>query len=148
MRSARGGFALARTAVLAAIIFTACGDSMNRSIPTNVRPPKPGVPQTQSDVIGIYRTKSQATLQLRQNGNLSFIVPIQAIRASAGKYTLSSGTFELTTNQCGNTIGRYAVAVSGRQVAGDAILSFTALDDSCMNRRKYLTIDPWYYADS
>ncbi|MGH3850103.1 MAG: hypothetical protein ACRDRT_10430, partial [Pseudonocardiaceae bacterium] len=115
---------------------------------TNVRPPKPGIPQQSSDVTGIYRTSHQATLQLRRNGNLSLIVPVSSVRASSGNYTLSAGTFELTTNQCGDKVGRYTVEVRGQQVAGEAILAFTALDDTCADRRRYLTIDPWYYADS
>ncbi|MGQ0743681.1 MAG: hypothetical protein ACT4OS_04980 [Acidimicrobiales bacterium] len=124
----------------------ACGG--DRSERLNVRPPRPGVPQQAADVYGIYRTTRPALLQLRSSGDLALIIPAEGVGATSGTYRLAAGTFEVTTKSCGSALGRYSVEVRGKQVAGDAYLVFETVDDACSERSKYLTIDPWYYADS
>lgn len=133
--------------LLTLVILSACG-GQDRETRLNVRPPKPGIPQRSSDVTGIYRTTRPATLQLRQKGSVSLIVPVAGVGATSGTYTLQAGRFELRTKRCGDAVGRYTLEVKGRQVAGEAILAFTTVSDTCAERNRYLTIDPWYYADS
>lgn len=118
-----------------------------RSSPaTNVQPPAAGVPKAAEEITGIYRTIHQSLLQLRANGDLSLIVP--DVSASAGTYTLVDGELTVTTTRCKAQVGHYRVEVTGIQRAGKATLNITATDDSCAERLRYLTIDPWVYADS
>jgi hypothetical protein len=49
---------------------------------------------------------------------------------------------------CGQETGDYDVVVSGEREAGKAILHITAVQDPCENRKQYLTVDPWIYANS
>lgn len=96
---------------------------------------------------GIYRTVHQAVLQLRANGTLVFIVP-EGPGPTAGTYTLVNGTMTIRTDVCGTAVGEYRVDVSGPPLPGEAALSFTAVQDDCDSRRRYLTIDPFVYANS
>jgi len=133
--------------VLLVVSLAACGGG-DRKTRLNVRPPAAGVPQQPSEITGIYRTTHQATLQLRGDGSLSMIVPVAGVGPTAGTYQLDDDGFRLRTVACGDTIGTYRVEVRGRQVAGEANLVFITVDDACEQRSRYLTIDPWYYADS
>ena len=38
--------------------------------------------------------------------------------------------------------------VSGIQEAGKSVLTLSAVKDPCEERRRYLTVDPWIYANS
>ncbi len=134
--------------MFALILASACGGGQSRESRLNVRPPRPGVPDKITDVTGIYRTTSQATLQLRGDGSLSFIVPAPEMGATSGSYRLDSGAFEVRTRSCGELTGNYRIEVRGRQVAGEAFLVFSAEDDPCTLRERYLTLQPWFYADS
>ncbi len=133
----------ARTLVLLALL-TACGDRAERM---NVRPPSPGVPADGSQVVGIYRSIHQGVLQLRGDGDLTLIVP-EGPGATSGTYSLRDGRLEVFTDGCGDQLGDYRVEVTGEQQAGKAVLNITAVDDPCAERRRYLTIDPWVYANS
>lgn len=122
----------------------ACGG--DRSERLNIRPPAPGTPSGAATVSGIYRSIHQGVLQLRANGELSLIIP--DVSASAGTFTLDNGDLTVTTGRCGDEVGRYRMEVTGVQLPGEAILNITAVEDACDERRTYLTIDPWIYADS
>jgi hypothetical protein len=54
----------------------------------------------------------------------------------------------VSSDECGQETGDYDVVVTGEQKAGKAALNFTAVRDNCEDRRRYLTIDPWVYANS
>lgn len=127
-----------------AVTLTACGG--DRSERLNIRPPAPGIPAGASNVSGIYRSIHQGLLQLRANGELSLIIP--DVSASAGTFTLDQGDLVVRTVPCGDQVGTYRMVVTGEQIPGEAILNITAVDDPCEERRRYLTIDPWIYADS
>ena len=125
------------------VVAGGCGDREER---TNVRPPSPGIPSEPEDVQGIYRTIHQGTLQLRGNG--SFVMVISGQGASGGTYQLIDGRFTVRTDDCGEEVGDYRLRVTGEQEAGKARLEFATERDACAERAKYLTIDPWVYADS
>lgn len=136
-----------RSYALVALLLTglaACGDRAER---LNIRPPRPGVPADGSEVVGIYRSIHQGVLQLRGDGDLTLIIP-EGPRATTGSYSLRAGRLEVFTEGCGDELGDYRVEVTGEQEAGKAVLNLTAVDDPCAERRKYLTIDPWVYANS
>jgi len=124
--------------------LAACGDRAER---LNIRPPRPGVPADGSEVVGIYRSIHQGVLQLRGDGDLTLIIP-EGPGATTGSYSLRDGRLEVFTEGCGDELGDYRVEVTGEQKAGKAVLNLTAVDDPCAERRKYLTIDPWVYANS
>jgi hypothetical protein len=128
-----------------AVLATGC--SLHDPPASNVRPPKPGVPATLTDVTGIYRSIHQAVLQLRSNGEFVLIVP-EGPGPTSGTFTLQDGRLSVVTTSCGTTTGEYDVVVSGEQAAGKAVLNIAAVDDQCDSRRHYLTVDPWVYADS
>ncbi|HTJ75869.1 MAG TPA: hypothetical protein VL337_10940 [Acidimicrobiales bacterium] len=128
-----------------AVLATGC--SLHDPPASNVRPPKPGVPATLTDVTGIYRSIHQAVLQLRSNGEFVLIVP-EGPGPTSGTFTLQDGRLSVVTASCGTTTGEYDVVVSGEQAAGKAVLNIAAVDDQCDSRRHYLTVDPWVYADS
>lgn len=125
-------------------LLAACGSRDERM---NVRPPRPGVPADGSEVTGIYRSIRQGLLQLRGDGDLNLVLPAGA-GATSGSYALRDGRLEVFTEECGDQLGDYRVEVTGEQEPGKAILNITAVDDPCAERRTYLTIDPWVYADS
>jgi len=136
-----------RSCALALVLLAAlaaCGDRNER---LNVRPPRPGVPADGSEVVGIYRSIHQGLLQLRGDGNLALIIP-DGPGATSGSYSLRDGRLEVFTERCGDQLGDYRVEVTGEQLAGKAALNITVVDDPCAERRKYLTIDPWVYANS
>lgn len=114
---------------------------------SNVQPPAPGVPATAEEVTGIYRSIHQGLLQLRSDGEYTLIVP-EGPGPTAGTYTLTGGRLTVRSDACGAEIGDYDVVVSGEQEAGKAVLNISAVRDGCEDRRKYLTIDPWVYANS
>ena len=114
---------------------------------SNVRPPAPGVPATAKDVSGIYRSIHQGVLQLRADGDFVLVVP-EGPGPSAGTFTLSNGRLVVYTEACGRETGDYDVLVTGEQKAGKAVLNISAVRDPCEDRRRYLTVDPWVYADS
>jgi hypothetical protein len=128
-----------------AVLATGC--SLHDPPASNVRPPKPGVPHSLTDVTGIYRSIHQGVLQLRSNGEFVLILP-EGPGASSGTFTLQDGRLSVVTSSCGATTGEYDVVVSGEQQAGKAVLNLAAVDDQCADRRHYLTVDPWVYADS
>lgn len=129
------------------LLLGACGTSLRRAPSENVRPPAAGTPGRPSDVQGIYRSIRNSVLQLRGNGNLNLIVG-DGTGATGGQFTLQQGRLEVQTSACGETVGSYEVVVTGEQKAGKATLRFTGVSDTCADRLRQLTIDPWIYADS
>ena len=45
-------------------------------------------------------------------------------------------------------MGTYTIEVLAGPGIGRSTLMFETVDDPCAVRQKYLTIDPWVYADS
>ncbi len=136
--------------VLAALMLLvlAGGCSAMKATPSsNVQPPAPGVPATEADVSGIYRSIHQGVLQLREDGEYTLIVP-EGPGPTAGTFTLTQGRRSVAAEACGPGTGEYDVVVTGEQEAGKAVLNISAVRDSCEDRKKYLTIDPWVYANS
>lgn len=133
--------------ILVAILAAGCGADRKAAEHDNVRPPEPGTPASESDVQGIYRTIHQALLQLRGNGSFVLIVP-EGPGPSGGDYTVKDGRLTVRTDVCGSAVGEYEVSVSGPPEPGKARLHFRAVQDDCDARRRYLTIDPWIYANS
>jgi hypothetical protein len=131
--------------LLLAVVSGAC--SLKSSPASNVQPPAPGVPATASDVTGIYRSIHQGLLQLRADGEYVLVVP-EGPGAESGSFTLSAGRMIVFSKGCGPQTGNYDVVVTGTQEAGKAILNISAVDDPCAERRQYLTVDPWVYANS
>ena len=137
-----------RLAAAALLLTVASGCSAMRAKPSsNVQPPAPGIPATAADVTGIYRTIHQGVLQLRADGDYVLVVP-EGPRPSTGTFTLTAGRMSMTSAACGPEAGDYDVVVTGVQEAGKAVLNLSAVRDTCEDRRKYLTIDPWVYANS
>ncbi len=132
--------------VLLAAIWGACS-SMKASPSSNVQPPAPGVPASADDVTGIYRSIHQGVLQLRSTGDYVLVVP-EGPGPTSGTFTLSAGRLVVFSETCGQETGDYDVVVTGEQEAGKAVLNISAVRDPCEDRRKYLTIDPWVYANS
>lgn len=132
---------------LAALIFAVGGTACRDAPASNVRPPRPGVPGAPAEVAGIYRSVHQGLLQLRGDGELVLIVPGPP-GSRAGRFTLQAGRMTVQTNRCGDDIGEYDVQVTGQQQAGKAVLNLVGVRDACEERLRYLTIDPWVYADS
>ena len=137
----------AAAVILVLILASACNTDKEVSKYENVRPPQPGTPAKAADVQGIYRTVHQALLQLRGNGSFVLIVP-EGPGPSGGSYTVQDGTLTVQTDVCGTAVGRYHVTVNGPPEAGKATLRLTPIDDDCGARLRYLTIDPWIYANS
>jgi hypothetical protein len=133
---------LVAVAVLA-LPLSACSDPP----PSNYRPPAVGVPATGADITGIYRTIHQGLLQLRGNGELNLIIP-EGIGATSGTFTVNDGHVTVHTDGCGDQTGSYKVEVHPGPILTRSTLEFEAVDDPCAERLKYLTIDPWVYADS
>lgn len=136
-----------RSCALVLLLLVALPACRDRSERLNIRPPRPGVPADGSDVVGIYRSIHQGLLQLRADGDLTLIVP-EGPGPSSGTYSLRDGRLEVFTDECGDQLGDYRVEVTGEQEAGKAVLNVRAVDDPCAERRRYLTIDPWVYANS
>ena len=141
---------MARTIRLVAVTLTlatvlaGCGEG--KKTETNVRPPHPGIPSTEVDVTGIYRTRHQGLIQLRANGG--FVMVISGKGPSAGTWTLRDGVFQVRTGPCGDQPGEYRAEVTGEALPGKAILHLRSVRDDCVERQRYLTIDPWIYAVS
>ena len=114
---------------------------------SNVRPPAPGVPTAADQVTGIYRSIHQGLLQLRADGDVILVVP-DGPGPTSGTFTLSNGRLVVYSEACGQETGDYDVLVTGEQEAGKAVLNLTAVRDPCQDRRHYLTVDPWVYANS
>ena len=138
-------FRLIAVAVVAAL-SGACGVIKDEPA-SNVRPPAPGVPASAEQVTGIYRSIHQGLLQLRADGDFVLVVP-EGPGATSGRFTLSDGRLSVYTEACGQETGDYDVLVTGEQEAGKAVLNLTAVNDPCDDRRHYLTVDPWVYANS
>jgi hypothetical protein len=137
-----------RVLALALLALTSGACSFMKSTPaSNVRPPAPGVPASADDVTGIYRSIHQGLLQFRADGDFVLVVP-EGPGPSAGTFTLSDGRLIVHTEACGPETGDYDVVVTGEQEAGKAVLNISAVRDNCEDRRRYLTIDPWVYANS
>ncbi len=134
-------------AVLVLAVVTSSCSAMKASPSSNVRPPAPGVPATAEDVTGIYRSIHQGLLQLRADGDYVLVVP-EGPGPSSGSFTLSAGRLVVFSDACGQETGDYDVVVTGEQKAGKAVLNISAVRDPCEERRKYLTVDPWVYANS
>ncbi len=134
----------AASLVAVVLALTGCGDKAER---TNFRPPALGVPANPADVTGIYRSIHQGVLQLRGNGELNLIVP-EDIGATTGSFTLVNGAATVRTGNCGDQVGVYTIEVVAGPIVSKSTLMFEAVDDPCAERQKYLTIDPWVYADS
>ena len=123
------------------------GCSLKDKPASNVQPPAPGVPTRVEDVTGIYRSIHQGVLQLRKDGEYVLIVP-DGPGPSSGSFTLSAGRMVVFSKACGQETGEYDVVVTGIQEAGKAVLTISAIKDTCDDRRRYLTVDPWIYANS
>ena len=137
-----------RLLAAALLLLIAGGCSAMKAKPSsNVQPPAPGVPATADDITGIYRSIHQGMLQLRGDGDYILVVP-GGPGASSGSFTLSAGRMTVYSDACGPETGDYDVVVTGAQEAGKAVLNISAVRDSCEERRRYLTIDPWVYANS
>jgi hypothetical protein len=137
-----------RLLAAALLLVIAGGCSAMKAKPSsNVQPPAPGVPASAADVTGIYRSIHQGLLQLRGDGEYILVVP-EGPGPSAGRFTLNAGRMSVTSAACGAETGDYDVVVTGAQEAGKAVLNISAVRDACEDRRKYLTIDPWVYANS
>ena len=132
--------------LLLALAAGACS-AMKATPSSNVQPPAPGVPASAEDVSGIYRSIHQGLLQLRADGNYVLVVP-EGPGPTSGSFTLSAGRLVVFSEACGQETGDYDVVVTGEQEAGKAVLNISAVRDPCEERRKYLTIDPWVYANS
>ncbi|MGH9264434.1 MAG: hypothetical protein ACRD1D_07045 [Acidimicrobiales bacterium] len=132
--------------LLLALLSGGCS-AMKATPASNVQPPAPGVPARAQDVAGIYRSIHQGLLQLRDDGGFVLIVP-EGPGATAGRFTLSDGRLVVHTEACGPETGDYDVVVTGEREAGKAVLNLSAVSDPCEERRRYLTIDPWVYANS
>jgi hypothetical protein len=133
-------------AVLFVLLASGCS-SMKAKPSSNVQPPAPGIPATADDVTGIYRSIHQGVLQLRADGDYILVVP-EGPGPSSGSFTLSAGRMSVYSEACGPETGDYDVVVTGTQEAGKAVLNISAVRDSCEDRRRYLTVDPWVYANS
>ena len=134
-------------AALLLLLFAGGCSAMKSKPSSNVQPPAPGVPATEADVSGIYRSIHQGVLQLREDGEYTLIVP-EGPGPTAGTFTLTQGRLSVYSDACGPETGDYDVVVTGEQEAGKAVLNISAVRDSCEDRKKYLTIDPWVYANS
>ena len=134
------------TAALLLLVAGGCS-SIKDKPSSNVQPPAPGVPATAEDVTGIYRSIHQGVLQLRADGDYILVVP-EGPGATSGSFTLSAGRMSVYSEACGPETGDYDVVVTGVQEAGKAVLNISAVRDSCEDRRRYLTVDPWVYANS
>jgi len=132
--------------VLLAVLSGSCS-TMKSKPSSNVQPPAPGVPAVAEDVTGIYRSVHQGLLQLRADGDYVLIVS-EGPGPTSGSFTLSAGRMVVYSEECGQATGDYDVVVTGEQEAGKAVLTISAVRDDCEDRRKYLTIDPWIYANS
>ncbi len=132
--------------VLLALAMSGCS-ALKSKPKENVVPPQPGVPSRPSDVQGIYRTIHQGLLQLRGDGEFVLILP-EGPGPSGGSYTLEDGTLTVETDDCGAQVGEYRLLVNGPPEPGKANIVFTPVQDDCEDRKKYLTIDPWIYANS
>ena len=132
--------------LLLALAAGACS-AMKATPSSNVQPPAPGVPAKPEDVSGIYRSIHQGLLQLRADGNYVLVVP-EGPGPTSGSFTLSAGRLVVFSEACGQETGDYDVVVTGEQEAGKAVLNISAVRDPCEERRKYLTVDPWVYANS
>jgi len=137
-----------RLLVLVVLVLAsgACS-SMKASPSNNVQPPAPGVPAKAEDVTDIYRSIHQGLLQLRADGDYVLVVP-EGPGPTSGTFTLSAGRLVVFSEACGQETGDYDVLVTGAQEAGKAVLNISAVRDPCEERRRYLTIDPWIYANS
>ncbi len=133
--------------ILVVILASACGADKEAAKHDNVRPPQPGTPARVEDVQGIYRTIHQALLQLRGNGSFVLIVP-EGPGPSGGDYSVADGRLTVRTDVCGTAVGEYELSVTGPAEPGKAKLHFRVVNDDCDARRRYLTIDPWIYANS
>ena len=137
-----------RVFVAALLLLIAGGCSSMKAKPSsNVQPPAPGVPATAGEVTGIYRSIHQGMLQLRADGDYILVVP-DGPGATSGSFTLSAGRLSVYSEACGPDTGDYDVVVTGEQAAGKAVLNISAVRDTCEDRRRYLTVDPWIYANS
>ena len=137
-----------RVLAAAMLLVLAGGCSSMKAKPSsNVQPPAPGVPARAEDVTGIYRSIHQGVLQLRADGEYLLIVP-EGPGPTSGSYTLSAGRMSVYSKACGAETGDYDVVVTGEQQAGKAVLNISAVRDTCDARRRYLTVDPWVYANS
>ncbi len=134
-------------AVVVLAAFSGACSVMKDKPASNVRPPAPGVPATAEQITGIYRSIHQGLLQLRADGDFVLVVP-EGPGATSGTFTLSDGRLVVYSEACGPETGDYDVLVTGEQEAGKAVLNLTAVRDPCEDRRHYLTVDPWVYANS
>jgi hypothetical protein len=134
------------TAVVLVVFAGGCS-AMKATPSSNVQPPAPGVPASEEEVTGIYRSIHQGVLQLRADGDYVLVVP-EGPGPTSGTYTLNQGRLTVSSDGCGAETGDYDVVVTGEQEAGKAVLNISAVRDNCEQRRKYLTIDPWVYANS
>ncbi|MEA2972400.1 MAG: hypothetical protein QOG82_858 [Actinomycetota bacterium] len=139
----RTGLAAGLAALALAPALGACSDPPA----SNYRPPELGVPASAEEVTGIYRTIHQGLLQLRGNGDLNLVIPTH-IGATFGTFTLENGAATVRTDNCGDQVGTYTVEVLAGAGIGRSTLMFETVDDPCAVRQKFLTIDPWVYADS
>ena len=136
-----------RALCLVLLAVSTAGCSLKDKPSSNVQPPAPGVPATAKDITGIYRSIHQGVLQLRADGDYILVLP-EGPGPSSGSFTLSAGRMVVFSKACGQETGDYDVLVTGEQEAGKAVMHLTAVKDGCEERKRYLTVDPWIYANS
>jgi len=128
-----------RRAVIVAVALALFASCVHSETPA---PHTPRPARTVKDVVGIWRTVHQNTLQLRQDG--SFLLVTSIANPLTGSYTLRDGRIDVSgTPGCGSAVGSYTL-----QVAYQQGLTFRALTDSCNLRRTELTVDQFVYANS
>jgi hypothetical protein len=128
-----------RRVAIAAVVLALLASCVHSETPA---PAAPRPVRTVKDVVGIWRTIHQNTLQLRQNG--SFLLVTSVADPLTGSYTLRDGRIDVSgTPGCGDAVGTYTL-----QVAYQQRLTFLPLTDSCELRRRELTVDQFVYANS
>ena len=107
------------------------------------------MPATAEDVTGIYRTIHQGLLQLRGNGDLNLVIPEATSAPPPARFTLAGRRRHRPHRQLRRPGGHlHLEVVAGAASCSKSTLVFETVDDPCAERQKYLTIDPWVYADS
>ena len=133
---------------LAALALTLALGGCSNPPPSNYRPPELGVPASADEVTGIYRTIHQGLLQLRGNGDLNLVDPRPTSAPPAARSPSTTGPPPSGPTTVATSRAAYTIEVLAGSGIGRSTLIFEAVDDPCAERQKYLTIDPWVYADS
>ena len=124
-------------AVAAALFVLAACVHSEQPQPQSLR-----TPRRITDIVGIWRTIHQNTLQLRSDG--TFLLVTSVANPLTGDYTLDAGNMDVEgTPACRGVSGSYTV-----QVAYHQRLVLRAVADPCQLRRPQLTVDAFIYSNS